>query len=113
MTKVGWTRKRKHRKGYWIYHFYFCLGSFNWWSVHYKVRGNKKVRPEKLICKDPKKEEFNYYPYNPKEELMNGWVEVGEKRFEVIMEELKRRDKLRRETLEKFGFLLKNARREV
>jgi hypothetical protein len=44
---------------------------------------------------------------------MNGWVEVEEKRFEVIMEELKRRDKLRRETLEKLSTFLENARREV
>jgi hypothetical protein len=44
---------------------------------------------------------------------MDGWVEVEEKRFEVIMEELKRRDKLRKETLEKLSTLLENARREV
>ena len=113
MTKVGWKKRWKHKKGYWIYHFYFYLSPFNWWSVHYKVRGNKRVRPEKLILRDPKKEEVNYYPYNLSEDLMDGWVEVEEKRFEVIMEELKRRDGLRRETLEKLGFLLENARQEV
>ena len=113
MTKVGWKKKWKHRKGYWIYHFYFYLSPFDWWSVHYKVRSNKRVRPEKLILRNPKKEEVNYYPYNLSEDLMDGWVEVEEKRFEVIMEELKRRDGLRRETLEKFNSILENARREV
>jgi hypothetical protein len=111
MTRVGW--KRKHKKGYWIYHFYFYLSTFDWWSVHYKVRGNKRVRPEKLILRDHKKEDANYYPYNLSEDLMDGWVEVGEKRFEVIMKELEKRDKLRRENLERLSSLLENARREV
>ena len=85
---VGWTKKRKHKKGYHIYHFYFCLGPACWWSLHYKVRGNKRVRPSKLILKDPKKEEINYYPYNLNEDLMNGWVEVNDERVKIIMEEL-------------------------
>ena len=113
MTKVGWKRKWRSKKGYWIYHFYFYLSPFNWWSVHYKVKGHKRVKPEKLILRDPKKEEVNYYPYNLSEDLMDGWVEIEEDRYNEIMEELKRRDKLRRETLEKLGSLLENARRNV
>ena len=90
--RVGWTKKWKHKKGYHIYHFYFHLGPFCWWSLHYKVRGNKRVKPEKLILKEPKKEEVNYYPYNLSEDLMCGWIELEEKRSEEIMRELKRRN---------------------
>lgn len=110
---VGWTRKKKHKKGYHIFHFYFCLGFADWWSIHYKVRGNKRVRLEKLIQRQAKKEEINYYPYNLSEDLMNGWIELGEKNANKIMDELKRRDSERKERMEQFAKLLKNTRQEV
>ena len=111
--KVGWTKKWKHKKGYHIFHFYFCLGFADWWSVHYKVRGNKRVRPEKLIQRQAKKEEINYYPYNLDEDLMNGWVELGEKKATEIMDELRRRDSERKERMEQMAELIKNTRQEV
>lgn len=111
--KVGWSRKRKHKKGYYIFHFYFCLGFADWWSIHYKVRGNKRVRPEKLILRDPRKEEINYYPYNLNEDLMNGWIELKEERATVLMAELRRRDNERKERMEQLAKLLENTRRGV
>ena len=93
--RVGWTRKWKHKKGYYIYHFYFCLGPFKWWSIHYKIHGNKRVKPEKLILREPKKEEINYYPYNLSNDLMYGWIELEEGMYNKIMNELKRRDDVR------------------
>ena len=111
--KVGWTRKKKHKKGYHIFHFYFCLGFADWWSIHYKVRGNKRVRPEKLIQRQAKKEEINYYPYNLSDDLMNGWIELGEDKTNEIMNELKRRDKERLGRMEQLAELLKNTRQEV
>ena len=110
--KVGWSRKRKHKKGYHIFHFYFCLGFADWWSIHYKVRGNKRVRPEKLILRDPRKEEINYYPYNLDENLMNGWIELGEKKATEIMDELKRRDSERKERMEQMVKLLEGVTRK-
>ena len=111
--KVGWSKKWKHKKGYYIFHFYFCLGFADWWSIHYKVRGNKRVRPEKLILRDPRKEEINYYPYNLSEDLMNGWIELEEKKATEIMDELRRRDSERIERMEQMAKLLENARRGV
>lgn len=108
--RVGWTRKKKHKKGYHIFHFYFCLGPFDWWSLHYKIKGNKKVKPEKLIQRQAKKEEINYYPYNLSDDLMNGWIEVEENRAAIIMEELKRRDYERKERLEQYAEILRNAK---
>ena len=107
--KVGWSRKRKHKKGYYIFHFYFRLGFADWWSIHYKVRGNKRVRPEKLILRDPRKEEINYYPYNLEEDLMNGWIELGEKKATEIMDELKRRDNERKERIKQMAKLLRKC----
>ena len=108
--KVGWTRKKKHKKGYYIFHFYFHLGFADWWSVHYKVRGNKRVRPEKLIQRQAKKEEINYYPYNLSDDLMNGWIELGEDKANEIMNELKRRDKERLGRIEQLAELIRNTR---
>ena len=110
--KVGWTKKWKHKKGYYIYHFYFCLGFADWWSIHYKVRGNKRVRPEKLILRDPRKEEINYYPYNLSEDLMFGWIELGEKKSREIMTELQRRDSERKERMEQMAKLLEGVARK-
>ena len=110
--KVGWSKKWKHKKGYYIFHFYFCLGFADWWSIHYKVRGNKRVRPEKLILRDPRKEEINYYPYNLNEDLMNGWIELGEKKTAEIMDELKRRDSERKERMEQLAKLLEGVARK-
>ena len=110
--KVGWSKKWKHKKGYHIFHFYFCLGFADWWSIHYKVRGNKRVRPEKLILRDPRKEEINYYPYNLDEDLMNGWIELGEKKTTEIMTELKRRDNERKERMEQLTKLLEGVARK-
>ena len=109
---VGCTRKRKHKKGYHIFHFYFCLGFADWWSIHYKVRGNKRVRPEKLILQDPRKEEINYYPYNLDEDLMNGWIELKEERATEIMTELRRRDSERKERIEQMAKLLEGVARK-
>ena len=109
--KVGWSKKWKHKKGYYIFHFYFCLGLADWWSIHYKVRGNKRVRPEKLILRDPRKEEINFYPYNLDEDLMNGWIELEEKKATEIMAELKRRDNERKERMEQLTKLLDVARK--
>ena len=111
--KVGWSRKRKHKKGYYIFHFYFCLAPLDWWSIHYKVRGNTKVRPDKIILRDPRKEEINYYPYNLNEDLMNGWIELKEERATVLMAELRRRDNERKERMEQLAKLLENTRRGV
>jgi hypothetical protein len=108
-VRVGWTHKKKHKKGYHIIHFYFCLGFADWWSIHYKIKGNKKVRPEKLIQRQAKKEEINHYPYNLSDDMMNGWIELGEKKSEEIMTELKRRDKERVERIEHFMELLGNV----
>ena len=110
--RVGWSKKWKHKKGYYIFHFYFCLGFADWWSIHYKVRGNKRVRPEKLILRDPRKEEINYYPYNLDENLMNGWIELGEKKTAEIMTELKRRDSERKERMEQMAKLLEGVARK-
>ena len=110
--KVGWSKKWKHKKGYHIFHFYFCLGFADWWSIHYKVRGNKRVRPEKLILRDPRKEEINYYPYNLDKDLMNGWIELGEKKATEIMDELKRRDGERKERMEQMAKLLEGVARK-
>ena len=110
--KVGWSKKWKHKKGYHIFHFYFCLGFADWWSIHYKVRGNKRVRPEKLILRDPRKEEINYYPYNLNEDLMNGWIELEEKKATEIMDELKRRDNERKERMEQLAKLLEGVARK-
>lgn len=104
--RVGWTRKKKHKKGYHIIHFYFCLGFADWWSIYYKVRGNKRVRPEKLIQRQAKKEEINYYPYNLCEDLMNGWIELGEDKANEIMTELRRRDSKRKERMGQLAKLL-------
>ena len=111
--RVGWTRKKKHKKGYHIFHFCFCLGFADWWSVHYKVRGHKRIRPEKLIQRQAKKEEINYFPYNLSDDLMNGWIELGEDKANEIMNELKRRDKERLGRMEQLAELLKNTRQEV
>jgi hypothetical protein len=108
-VRVGWTKKWKHKKGYHIYNFYFCLGFADWWSIHYKVRGNKRVRPEKLILRDPRKEEINYYPYNLSEDLMNGWIELGEKKSREIMTELQRRDSERKERMKQMAKLLEGV----
>ena len=110
--KVGWSKKWKHKKSYHIFHFYFCLGFADWWSIHYKVKGNKRVRPEKLILRDPRKEEINYYPYNLDEDLMNGWIELGEKKTAEIMTELKRRDSERKERMEQMAKLLEGVARK-
>jgi hypothetical protein len=76
------------------------------------VRGNKRVRPEKLILRDPRKEEINYYPYNLDENLMNGWIELGEKKTAEIMTELKRRDSERKERMEQMAKLLEGVARK-
>jgi hypothetical protein len=76
------------------------------------VRGNKRVRPEKLILRDPRKEEINYYPYNLDEDLMNGWIELGEKKTTEIMTELKRRDGERKERMEQLAKLLEGVARK-
>jgi hypothetical protein len=76
------------------------------------VRGNKRVRPEKLILRDPRKEEINYYPYNLDEDLMNGWIELGEKKTAEIMTELKRRDSERKERMEQMAKLLEGVARK-
>lgn len=110
--RVGWTKKWKHKKGYHIYHFYFCLGFADWWSIHYKVKGNKRVRPEKLILRDPRKEEINCYPYNLEEDLMNGWIELGEKKSREIMTELQWRDSERKERVEQMAKLLEGVARK-
>ena len=110
--KVGWTKKWKHKKKYHIIHFYFCLGFANWWSLHYKIKGNKRVRPEKLILRDPRKEEINFYPYNLDEDLMNGWIELGEKKATEIMTELRRRDSERKERMEQLTKLLEGVARK-
>ena len=110
--KVGWSKKWKHKKGYYIFHFYFCLGFADWWSIHYKIKGNKRVRPEKLILRDPRKEEINYYPYNLNEDLMNGWIELEEKKANEIMDELKRRDSERKERMEQMAKLLEGVARK-
>ena len=110
--RVGWTKKWKHKKGYCIFHFYFCLGFADWWSIHYKVRGNKRVRPEKLILRQAKKEEINYYPYNLSDDLMNGWIELGEDKATEIMTELRRRDSERKERMEQMAKLLEGVARK-
>ena len=107
--RVGWTKKWKHKIGYYIFHFYFCLGFADWWSIHYKIRGNKRVRPEKLIYRDPRKEEINYYPYNLSDDLMFGWIEVEKERAMGIMAELRRRDSERKERLKQMAELLKGV----
>jgi hypothetical protein len=76
------------------------------------VRGNKRVRPEKLILRDPRKEEINYYPYNLDEDLMDGWIELGEKKTAEIMTELKRRDSERKERMEQMAKLLEGVARK-
>ena len=111
--KVGWSKKRRHKKGYNIFHFYFCLGFADWWSIHYKVRGNKRVRPEKLILRrDPIKEVINYYPYDLEENL-NGWIELGEKKATEIMTEMTKKKNERKERVEQLAKLLENTRRGV
>lgn len=70
------------------------------------------MRPEKLILRDPRKEEINYYPYNLDEDLMNGWIELGEKKATEIMTELRRRDGERKERMEQMAKLLEGVARK-
>jgi hypothetical protein len=70
------------------------------------------VRPEKLILRDPKKEEINYYPYNLDEDLMIGWIELEEKKANEIMTELRRRDSERKERMGQLAKLLEGVARK-
>lgn len=107
--RIGWTKKWKHKKKYHIIHFYFCLGTFNWWSLHYKIKGNKRVRPEKLIHRKVRKEEVNFYPYNLSEDLMDGWIELGDNRAKEIMDELWAREVERQARIIKMEEMLDNV----
>lgn len=93
--KVGWIRKRR-RKSYYIYHFYFRLGPLCWWSLHFKIHGNKRVRPERLICREVKNDEVNYFPYELPDNLMDGWIEISKSEWNRIMTMLVAREELRR-----------------
>lgn len=111
MPRVGYRKRVKPKKGYKIYHFYFKLSHACWWSYHYKVRGNKRINPKKLIYREVEKEDICYYPYELSEDKMLGWVNISSERWNDIMETLKAREKERIRRLVEWAELLDQAKK--
>lgn len=70
----------------------------SWWEICYVVKGNKRVKLEKLITREVRKSAINYCAYEP---VNCEYITIGEERWNTLMEILKEREKRRLDLLKK------------
>ena len=95
LYSIPYYTRRNRKKGYWIYHFYFQGSSLFYWSVAYKVKGNKRRRPKRLIMCRPKEDAYNYFPYILDPSKFSGYIKIGEERWKELNEEIEKRERRR------------------